>query len=282
MMQAILLQREKWLIIGVLLILSAVAWTFTVYQAQIPAGMEMSAPSEQEHGSMASPGSPPAEHSVPLEVHTQAIEAVLFLAMWLAMMVAMMFPSVYPMVLLFARVSKGQAARPRSTQVPTWIFVAGYLAIWTLFGILVYPAFLAFRWLIASLPWLGEQGASIAGLFLIGAGMYQFTGWKSVCLVHCRSPLSFILHQWREGISGAFRMGIDHGAYCVGCCWGLMLVLFAMGLMNLTWMGLLTAVIFVEKVSQHGPSFSRVLGGVLIVLGALILFDPRFLAWFPG
>jgi predicted metal-binding membrane protein len=103
-----------------------------------------------------------------------------------------------------------------------------------------------------------------------------------VCLVHCRSPLSFILHQWREGISGAFRMGIDHGAYCVGCCWGLMLVLFAMGLMNLTWMGLLTAVIFVEKVSQHGPSFSRVLGGVLIVLGALILFDPRFLAWFPG
>jgi predicted metal-binding membrane protein len=201
----------------------------------------------------------------------------LFMAMWVAMMMAMMFPSVYPMVLLFARVSKGQVGQSAQTRVPTWIFVAGYLAIWTLVGGVVYLASLLVRWGNGQVGWLGEWAFVGSPIILIGVGLYQFSRWKGVCLTHCRSPLSFILHQWREGMLGAFRMGIDHGAYCVGCCWGLMLVMFVMGLMSLVWMGGLTIVIFLEKVTRYGPALSKVVGSILIVLGVGILVHPSLI-----
>jgi len=186
------------------------------------------------------------------------------------------------MVLLYARVSKGQPLRSGGMPVPTWIFVAGYLAIWTLFGICAYPALLATRWLGTHVTWLVHYAPFLSGVVLIGAGVYQFSGWKGVCLSHCRSPLSFILHKWREGMRGAFRMGIDHGAYCVGCCWGLMVVLFGMGLMSLAWMGFLTVAIFLEKVSQHGVALSKVIGGILVLLGIVMLIDPRLIPGFPA
>lgn len=282
MMQDALLRREKWLIISVLLILSGAAWAFTVYQARMPTGMDMPTARGEESTPMAGMGEMHAGMPMTADPTSQGIEAGLFLLMWVAMMVAMMFPSVYPMVLLFARVSKGQAAQSGATHVPTWIFVAGYLAIWTLFGGIAYPALLAMRWLATHMPWLEEHLLVIAALILIGAGIYQFSTWKSVCLVHCRSPLSFILHKWRAGVSGAFRMGLDHGAYCVGCCWGLMIVLFAMGVMNLAWMGLLTAIIFAEKVSPYGPLLSRVIGGLFVALGAAMLLSPRWGPWLAG
>lgn len=281
-MQDALLQREKWAIISVLLILSGAAWAFTVYQARMPAGMDMPTAGGQDATPMAGTGEMHGGMPMTADPTSQGIEAALFLLMWVAMMVAMMFPSVYPMVLLFARVSKGQAAQSGAAHVPTWIFVAGYLAIWTFFGGIAYPSLLGWRWLAAHVAWLGDHLPIIAALILIGAGIYQFSGWKGVCLVHCRSPLSFILHKWRAGVSGAFRMGLDHGAYCVGCCWGLMSVLFAMGLMNLAWMGLLTAVIFAEKVTPYGSIFSRVIGGLLIVLGAAMLLSPRLGPWLTG
>jgi predicted metal-binding membrane protein len=208
-----------------------------------------------------------------------ALEVMLFLAMWMAMMIAMMFPSVSPMVLLFARVSKGQAAQSDQTQVPTWIFITGYLAIWMLVGGLMYLASLLMRWVGGQISWIGEWGVLGSGIVLIGAGLYQFSSWKGICLAHCRSPLGFILHHWRDGMLGAFRMGIDHGAYCVGCCWGLMLVMFVMGLMSLVWMGMLTVVIFVEKITRFGPILSKVIGGSLILLGVGILLHPNLMQY---
>jgi predicted metal-binding membrane protein len=293
--QETLPSREKWLIMGVLVCLSIAAWALTIYQSRLHArmgGMEMSmaaphqtspmASSGSAHGGMTMPGMP-MDATATAEASTAlALGLGLFLAMWVAMMVAMMFPSAYPMVLLFARVSKGQADQTDRRRVPTWIFVAGYLAIWTLIGGVMYLASLLVHWVGGQVSWLGEWTVVGSAIILIGAGLYQFSSWKGVCLTHCRSPLSFILHQWRQGRLGAFRMGIDHGAYCVGCCWGLMLVMFVMGLMSLAWMGLLTVVIFLEKVTSYGPALSKVAGGILIVLGVGILLHPSLMQHFSG
>jgi len=288
-MQETLLQREKWLIVSVLLALSGVAWVFSVYQTGAPTGPDLSltadrampsaAKPEPSHEGMTMPGMTLYTGSTPMDLATLALEGTLFLVMWVAMMIAMMFPSVYPMVLLYARVSKGRSAQPEGISVPTWIFVAGYLVIWTLFGALAYPTLVAMRALGTHLSWLQNQAPIISGVVLVGVGCYQFSRWKSVCLTHCRSPLSFILHQWREGVAGAFRMGVGHGAYCVGCCWGLMIVLLTMGLMNLAWMGLLTVAIFLEKVSQYGATLSKVSGGVLILLGIVMLIAPELMGF---
>jgi predicted metal-binding membrane protein len=288
--QETLLPREKWLIVGVLVILTTTAWVLTIYQSRMQAGMDgmgMSTAAPQQtspmessgpaHGGMVMPGMPMASAANTEASTTFILEVGLFMAMWMAMMIAMMFPSVYPMVLLFARVSKGLAGQSDRTRVPTWIFVSGYLAIWTLIGVLMYLASFLVRWVGGQAGWSGEWAFVGSAIVLIGAGLYQFSHWKGVCLTHCRSPLSFILHQWRQGPLGAFRMGIAHGAYCVGCCWGLMLVMFAMGLMSLVWMGLLTVVIFLEKVTRYGPVLGRVVGGILIALGAGILLHPSLM-----
>ncbi len=290
MRQETLLPREKWLIVGVVVCLTVAAWVLTIYQSRLHIGvdgmgMSMAGPSPtppkatsgQGHAGMMMPGMPMEPTARPEASTTLALEVGLFLAMWVAMMIAMMFPSIYPMVLLFARVSKGQATQFDKTQVPTWMFVAGYLVIWTLLGAVMYLASLFLRWIGGQVTWFGEWAFVGSAFGLIGAGLYQLSRWKGVCLNHCRSPLSFILHQWREGGFGAFRMGIDHGAYCVGCCWGLMLVMFVMGLMSLVWMGILTVVIFLEKVSRYGPTLSKVVGGVLIVLGVGILLQPSLM-----
>jgi predicted metal-binding membrane protein len=286
-MQETLPSREKWLIVGVLVCLTSAAWVLTIYQSRLHpamAGLGLSGPPPDRASQMASPE--PAHHGMMMPgmsmgsaVSTEASTALalgfgLFLAMWMAMMIAMMFPSVYPMVLLFARVSKGQAGLSPRTPVRTWLFVAGYLVIWTLIGGVMYLASLVVHWTSGQINGFDEWGFVGSGSILIAAGLYQLSRWKRVCLTHCRSPLSFILHQWREGILGALRMGIEHGAYCVGCCWGLMLVMFVMGLMSLVWMGGLTIVVFLEKVTPYGPALSKVVGGALIILGVGILLHP--------
>src|SRR5258707_6081991 len=165
----------------------------------------------------------------------------LYLPIWIAMMVAMMFPAAAPVVALFATISQNRrAANQRAA--PTWIFVAGYLAVWSLLGVGAYL-------LSRVLPALGMMATGLrvdypvaAGLVLIFAGLYQFSPLKQVGLRHCRSPLSVILNGWRDGNAGSFRMGFEHGAYCLGCCWGLMLVLFVVGMMNLIGMVILIGV----------------------------------------
>jgi len=197
-----------------------------------------------------------------------------YVGIWVTMMAAMMLPSAAPMVLLYARVSRERARRGQAAFVPTWIFVAGYLAAWTAYGLVAYGIYRAV--VAAGTGWLAwdRAGPYVAGGALIGAGVYQLTPLKDVCLRHCRSPLHFLLQGWREGRTGAVRMGLEHGAFCVGCCWGLMVALFALGVMSLAWMAIVAGVILVEKLAPQGERLSRVFAVALVALGIWVAAAP--------
>src|SRR2546425_5741891 len=180
-----------------------------------------------------------------------------YLGIWVTMMAAMMLPSVAPMVLLFARVSRERHRQGRGTFIPTWIFLAGYLAAWVAYGLIAYGVFRLVRGVdVGFLAW-DEAGPYVAGGAIAAAGIYQLTPLKDLCLRHCRGPVHFIFHGWREGRIGALRMGAEHGLYCVGCCWGLMGILFALGVMSLFWMAPVAGIIFAEKVLPYGRRLSR-------------------------
>jgi predicted metal-binding membrane protein len=194
-----------------------------------------------------------------------------FTGVWATMMAAMMLPSAAPSVRLFSR-----AAGRLST---TASFVAGYLAVWIGFGLLAYGIYRAVAALgPGALAW-DRSGPWIAGGAVLAAGVYQVTPLKRMCLRHCRSPLHFLLARWRPGRTGALRMGAAHGAYCTGCCWGLMLVLFAVGVMSIFWMLVVTGVVFAEKVLPGGERLSRALAVALVALGLWIATSP---ATVPG
>jgi predicted metal-binding membrane protein len=177
-----------------------------------------------------------------------------FVGIWVTMTAAMMLPSVAPMALVYG---KAPAAR-------TWALVGGYLAVWTAFGLAAYGVYRAFGALeIGFVPW--AAGGAIAA-----AGLYELTPLKAACLRRCRTPHDFVMHRWRGGAAGALRMGVEHGAYCVGCCWGLMVVLFAVGVMSLTWMAVVAAVIFVQKVLPHGDRLGIPLAAGLVALGLAV------------
>ena len=188
-----------------------------------------------------------------------------FLGIWVTMTAAMMLPSAAPMVLVYAHFS-------RSRRIG--MFVAGYLVTWTLYGLAAYGAY---RLVAGSgLGWLGWQreGPYVAGAAIAAAGLYQLTPLKEACLRRCRGPLGYLVRGWREGRMGALRMGAEHGLVCVGCCWGLMLALFALGVMSLFWTALVAAAIFAEKVLPHGRRVAHVLAVGLVVLGTLVAFTP--------
>src|SRR5437899_2463491 len=171
-----------------------------------------------------------------------------YVVSWVVMMSAMMFPSIAPMVLTFnfvqdRRHAHGAIARTVSSSV----FVAGYLITWLAFGLLAYALFVGVRSVsIPALSW-HRGGPYLAGAILVAAAIYQLTPAKDACVSRCRSPLDFVLHNWRDGNAGALRMGIVHGAWCVGCCWGLMASLFALGVMSVPWMIGIAALIALEK-----------------------------------
>jgi predicted metal-binding membrane protein len=201
-----------------------------------------------------------------------------YVGIWVTMMAAMMLPSVAPMVLVFARISRERAARGREV-VPTWLFLAGYLATWTAYGALAYGVYRALDHVDLGLLHWDQGGPYVAGAALAAAGIYELTPLKRVCLRHCRGPLHFILGAWRPGATGAVSMGIEHGLFCVGCCWGLMLALFALGVMSVTWMVVIGALIFAEKVLPAGEWFARVVAVVLVASGIWIAVSP---STFPG
>ena len=196
-----------------------------------------------------------------------------YVGIWVTMMAAMMLPAAAPMVLIFGRIARERDRRGKAT-VPTWIFLAGYLAAWTAYGLLAY---MVYRLVAAADPgflaW-DAQGPLVSGGAVALAGVYQLTPLKAVCLKHCRSPLHFVMHGWREGRLGALRMGAEHGAYCVGCCWGLMLILFALGVMSLVWMVVVAAVIFAEKVTPVGARLTRPLALLFVALGIWVAAAP--------
>ena len=190
--------------------------------------------------------------------------------MWMVMMVAMMLPPVMPWILLFA-----SASRTRSASAPpfvrTGLFVGGYLTTWAVYCL----AAAAVQLVLQQRGLLGADDQKTiplvgAGL-LISAGLYQLTPLKSACLRHCRSPISFFLSRWRNGPAGAFQMGLRHGLYCVACCWALMALSFALGVMNLLWMAAVTLMLCVEKIAPGGRLLSRVFGLLLTTWGVYLL-----------
>src|SRR5215203_191137 len=197
-----------------------------------------------------------------------------FLGIWVTMMAAMMLSSVSPMVLAFARVTRERAWRGQALYVPTWVFLAGYLLAWTGYGALAYGVFRVVDAIDGGVLSWDRAGPYVAGGAIVAAGLYQLTPIKDVCLRHCRRPLHFLLHGWHDGTVGAVRMGFVHGLYCVGCCWGLIIVLFSVGVMSLVWMGVIAAVIFAEKLLPWGLRVSQVLGAAFVVLGLWIAFAP--------
>jgi predicted metal-binding membrane protein len=196
-----------------------------------------------------------------------------FVGIWVTMMAAMMFPAAMPMVLLFHKIS-GERARRGQGFVPTWFFVLSYLAVWTVYGLAAYGLYrLAARFAGDFLAW-DRGGPYVAGAAIGLAGIYELTPLKSVCLRHCRSPLSFVLGRWRDGWRGALRMGVEHGGYCVGCCWGLMVVLFALGVMSLIWMAVVAALIFAQKVLPRGELLTRVFAVGFVAVAIWIAAAP--------
>ncbi len=196
-----------------------------------------------------------------------------YVGVWVTMMAAMMLPSVAPMVLTFRQISR-QRARAGHRAVPTWIFLAGYLVAWTGYGLVAYGIYRALK--AAAPGFLGwdEGGPYVAGGALVAAGLYELTPLKEVCLRHCRGPLHFVLGGWRPGEAGALRMGVEHGLYCVGCCWGLMLALFALGVMSLTWMAAIAAIVFAQKVLPYGDRLTPVVAVALVAAGIWVMADP--------
>ncbi len=196
-----------------------------------------------------------------------------FVGVWATMMAAMMLPSVMPMTLVFARVSAERQRRSRSF-ASTWVFISGYLAAWTAFGLLAYGIFRVIRSAdIYALSWHAE-GPLLAGSAIAAAGLYQLSPLKRSCLRHCRSPTHYIRTGWRPGWSGAVRMGLEHGALCIGCCWGLMLILFALGVMSIVWMLVVAALIFAEKMLPFGERLSRMFAVAFVLVGIWVAAAP--------
>ena len=233
---SLVLRHERLIVSAAILLLVAASWWFLLSGAGLDHGMAGMAP-------------PPLSALV---------------LMWSLMMVAMMLPSAAPAILLYGRV---RAMRGGDADVArSWVFLTGYLAIWLLFATL---AALAQGQLTGSAMALGGEIAP--AILLIAAGLYQLSPLKSACLRQCRSPAQFISRHWRPGITGALRLGMLHGAFCVGCCWLLMGLLFVGGVMNFAWIAALTLIIGVEKLVPGGEWLARAAGIALIGWGIVRL-----------
>ena len=209
---------------------------------------------------------------------TTGLRAMLFLTIWVVMMVAMMFPTAAPMILAFHRAEIGKR-RPDDAFVSTWAFVTAYLFVWTLAGIAAYAAAAATE-ITAIRNTLGPTSvAQFGGTILIAAGMYQLTPLKEACLSECRTPIN--MTSWYREKAGAFRIGLLHGAYCVGCYWLLFAILFPLG-MSIGAMTVVTLIILAEKTLPRPALVSYAIGAVLVLYGALVIASPQLLPSFQN
>jgi predicted metal-binding membrane protein len=196
-------------------------------------------------------------------------EALLLFAMWAVMMVAMMVPAAAPMILMFVTINRHRQAQ-QSPTVPTAIFVAGYVLVWTGFSAVAAAAQWGLHAVALLSPTMVSTSPYLGGALLIAAGLFQWTPLKRACLTGCRSPLSFLMSEWRDGRGGALAMGFRHGAYCLGCCWLLMALLFVGGVMNLLWVAAIAGFVLAEKVAAWGERLGHA-AGVILVLGGIAL-----------
>ena len=286
-----LLKRDRVITLAGLTTLCVLAWLYIV----MGAGLGMSAwemttlalfPHKQAHDVMPSMPDMPSTPNMPnmpgMDMGSTAAEPkawgfgtwALMVAMWWIMMIAMMTPSATPTILLYARVHRHALAQGQVQDklAPTGAFAAGYLFVW--FGFAVAAATLHWtleRAGLVSAMMFGSQSRWLSGAVLITAGLYQLSPFKNACLAHCRAPASFLSHHWRPHALGALRLGALHGAFCVGCCWILMALLFVGGVMNLTWIAALAILVLIEKALPPGQWVGRSVGVALIGWGVATL-----------
>lgn len=237
--------------LGALATLLVLSWIYTVFMAS---GM---APTEAR--GVSHMGTP---HD------WTALDAIFMFLMWVVMMVAMMTPAALPMLLAFARL--GRMRNPEKSSVfATLAFLLGYLMLWAAFSLVATTV----QWSLHAFlsPLVDSANAVLSGTLLVAAGIYQLTPLKQACLAKCRVPMGFLLTEWRDGIRGKFVMGARHGAYCVGCCWLLMTLLFVGGVMSLLWIASLAVAVLAEKVLPAGRMLSAVLGIIAIAWGTWLL-----------
>lgn len=202
--------------------------------------------------------------AMPMTSAWSPVQAALMVTMWAVMMAAMMLPSAVPMVLTYDRLD-GSSAQCQDGSAA--LFVAGYALVWSGFAV----AAAGFQWVLQTMALVDGMGEAtqrgLAGLLLIGAGAFQFSPVKRRSLGVCRTPMGFLTTSWRDGRSGALRMGLHHGSLCLRCCWALMILLFVLGVMNLFWVALLAIFVLAEKVSRRGEAISAIGGVVMIAWG---------------
>lgn len=199
--------------------------------------------------------------AIPMTAAWSATQVALMVTMWAVMMAAMMLPSAIPMVIAYDRMDR---ASPQATRGSVPWFVVGYIVVWVTFAV----AAAGMQWFLHDMALVDGMGVvagtGLAGLLLVGAGLFQFTPLKRASLGACRTPMGFLITSWQDGKDGALRMGLHHGLLCLGCCWALMALLFVLGVMNLAWVAALAGFVLAEKVLPRGEVTSAV-GGVLMI-----------------
>jgi predicted metal-binding membrane protein len=246
------------LVLAGLVLITTLAWIYVIVQAHRMTGSGMGDSMSTMSG-MNSMGH--------VRAWTGADFGVRF-AMWAVMMVAMMTPTAAPMTLMYAAVAR-KAARQRDPIAPTFVFVAGYLTVWTLFSVAAVLAQWGLDRHALLSPMMVSNSTVLGSGLLVAVGVYQLTPLKDVCLKQCRAPAHFLSRYWHTGTWGSFRTGLSLGAYCLGCCWVLMALLFVGGVMNLLWIAAISVFVLLEKTAAFGRSGGRVVGVGAIVAGLL-------------
>ena len=247
-----ILRRDRIVVLCALTVIVALSWAYILSLASdmqnMDPAMEMAMPQVQTWG---------------------AVDFALMFVMWAVMMVAMMTPSAAPMILMFAGVNRRRQEQ-QAPYVPASVFLVGYLVVWAAFSVVATAAQWGLHALSLLSPMMVSTSPVLGGILLLIAGIYQWTPFKHACLSKCRSPLGFVLNEWREGRWGAFLMGLKHGGYCTGCCWSLMALLFVAGVMNLLWVAAIAGFVLLEKVAPAGHRMGQA-AGVLMVAGGVVL-----------
>ncbi len=257
------MRREQVVIAAGLVLITALAWTYILTGAGT--GMSTMAMTTWQF--------PPPRPAATMSGAWNAGYWLIMLVMWWVMMIAMMIPSAAPMILLYARVFRQGQARGQisGALVPTASFAAGYLVCWLGFSALATALQFALEQIgLVHGMWMWSTSRWLTAALLIVAGLFQLTWLKGACLEHCRAPASFLAEHWRAGRLGAFRLGLVHGAYCLGCCWALMLLLFAAGIMNLVWIAGLAILVLVEKLAPFGARLGPISAALLIGAGVYV------------
>lgn len=258
------LLRGRLAVVAALVTLTAASWIYLhVLTGHMEAGSGMTMPRMADMPGMVMSGA--VRRWTPADVS-------LTLVMWIVMMVGMMLPSAAPMILTFAAVNRRRRLRGEQF-VPTAVFTAGHLIVWSLFSLAATAA----QWALATAALLSSMMGALspvaAGVLFIAAGLYQVTPLKYACLKSCRSPFDFIINRWRDNASGALRMGMAHGIHCLGCCWMLMALMFTEGTMNLLWAAALAAFVFIEKLFPAGQWVARISGVLMLGFGVHLLMQ---------